>query len=238
VIGLHVIRTRRRRRRRSQNHPAVVFPQLAQNVVGLPPLANNIPIEDGPALVRKDLYENFSPGDLVFPEVEGTVGAAALPDPTPEGTARAAASSTPVEDSLSTVPAAVPSLSSIMGPYSPISPAASPAAAADTAETGDGPAVAVESDTPSPLVTAGRQISPGEWDADDADQALEALASSAAALNPTSDNSNVNVENTNITVNNNDHNNINLDLRNYDIDSNTTFPEIEGLDTDANLDFN
>jgi len=217
-----------------------VFPQLAQNVDWLPPLANNIPIEDGPALVRKDLYENFSPGDLVFPEVEGTVGAAALPDPTPEGTARAAASSTPVEDSLSTVPAAVPSLSSIMGPYSPISPAASPAAAADTAETGDGPAVAVESDIyiPSPLVTAGRQISPGEWDADDADQALEALASSAAALNPTSDNSNVNVENTNITVNNNDHNNINLDLRNYDIDSNTTFPEIEGLDTDANLDFN
>ena len=234
MIGLHVIRTRRRRRRRSQNNPAVVFPQLAQNVVGLPPLANNIPIEDGPALVRKDLYEDFSPGDLVFPEVEGTVGAAALPDPTPEGTARAAASSTPVEDSLSTVPAAVPSPSSIMGPYSPIIPAA----AASTAEAGDGPAVAVESDIPSPLVTAGRQISLGEWDANDADQALEALASSAAALNPTSDNSNVNVENTNITVNNNDHNNINLDLRNYDIDSNTTFPEIEGLDTDANLDFN
>jgi hypothetical protein len=70
-----------------------------------------------------------------------------------------------------------------MGPYSPISPATSPAAAASTAEAGDGLAVAVESDILSPLVTAGL-ISPDDWDAD---QVLDALASTAANLVPAVD---------------------------------------------------
>ena len=179
------------------------------------------------ALLRhSNLYDDFSPGEIVFPESEDNVGPAVLPGPTPDGTVRDEVPTSSAESFPSAVPAAVSRPRSAMGPYSPISPATSPAATASTAEAGDGLAVAVEADIPSSLVTAGL-ISPGGWDPE---RLLVAFAS-AAAVDPetTVNHDDITIENNDINVENNDLNNINLDLRNIDFDCDTTFPEIEGL---------
>ena len=62
LLGLCYIRRRRRTRRRQQNRPTVSGPWTS-------PLTQVL-------LRNNDIYADFSPGDIVFPEAEGSVGPA------------------------------------------------------------------------------------------------------------------------------------------------------------------